>query len=110
MVEVDRLIFRTLKTLKCEVFKFRAVTDEPVYIVYYIWNERDDKFAGDAPMGGTAMATVSIYSFEEEKKLAQAVRSKLRKAGFSILGTQEVFNDDTGRVQTIIEIMYEDFY
>jgi len=108
MIEVDELIVKTLKPLKYPVFKFKAITKEPTYIVFYIWNESEMFHAGDKPFGEATRATVNIYSDDENKKLVKAVKLKLRKAGFSIIGSHSVFNDETDRIQNIIEILYED--
>ena len=110
--EVDKLIMKTLNSLpesfKCDVFKYRAVTEASTYIVFNIWNEHDLFYAGDEPIGTQSMIAVNIYSDDENKKLICCVKSKLRKAGFSIISTQSIFNDETERIQTIIELLYED--
>jgi hypothetical protein len=112
MIEIDELIVKSLKRLpgEVQVFKHRAVTEESTYVVFYVWNERDFLYAGNEPIGAVAKATVNVYSDDEEKKLVKSIRGKLRKAGFSIDGKQEFYNEETERIQIIIEISYEDLY
>jgi len=108
LIEVDELIMETLDDLPCRVFKYRAVTKDPTYIVFYIWNEHDIFYADDDPIGTASMITVSIYSDDEAKPLVKLVKTKLRGAGFSIVSSHSVYNEETDRIQNIIEISCED--
>lgn len=108
---MDELIEETMKDLPCPIFKYRALNvKEPTYIVYYIWSDVDTEFAGDEAIMSAAKATVSIYSPREEKLLIKEVKARLRKAGFYVSNNYGVYSQETGRIQTIIEIQYEDFY
>ena len=110
MVEVDELIEKTLEETEYPVFEYRAITKDPTYIVYYIWSKKDVEFADDMAIMYEVRATVNVYTPKKDKPLINLITTKLDEAGFAIINNYGVYSSETGRIQTIIEIMYEGFY
>lgn len=107
IMNVNPLIEEALEDIGCPTAALTYDGDEDTYIVYTVWSEKPTEYADDEAVMEKTSVTVNIYSGGDLKELRKKVRQQLRKAGFSIVDTREMYNKEVKRVQVSIEIVYE---
>lgn len=106
-MNVNPLIEEALEEVGCPTAALTYNGDDDTYIVYTAWSEKPTEYADDEAIMEKTSVTVNIYSSGDLKELRKKVRTRLREAGFSIVGTREMYNTEAKRVQVSIEIVYE---
>lgn len=107
-MNLNPLIISALSSFEIPVEPDKYTGAETEYIKFNYTDERDELYANGEPQGGVTYIQVHYFIKGNPHTKKETIKASLRTAGFTVISTQQFYEDDTKYTHIVYDIWKED--